>query len=560
MKKLFLFVALASMLAPSAMAQVAINTDGSLPVNSAMLDVKSTTKGLLPPRMTFDQRNAISNPVEGLTVYCTNCNSDGTGAVSIYQGGYWKIFDLICKRPEIATAASNMPFSDKIIWKWNKTAIAQGYKWNTYNNAVTATVLTAADTSITETGLSCSTVYTRYLWAYNACGISPVNTLIQATSQIPFSPAPTAGTHSPSTTQIIWYWNAVPGAAGYKWNTDNEYSTAADRGMSTSKTETDLSCNTTYTRYVWAYNACGYSSATVLAQTTGSSISAPLSGAHVSTATTIVWNWSPVSGASGYRWSNVNNYATASPMGSNTTKTETGLACNTAYARYVWAYNTCGNSLPVTLSKTTNPCCSTPFTINHVAGAVAPVTKSVSYTGVTNIPGEPSKCWITKNLGATQQATAVDDVTEASAGWYWQFNRKQGYKHDGATRTPNTGWISLINEDIDWQTVNDPCTIELGNGWRIPTITEWTNVKVAGSWTNTSGPWNSNLKIHCAGELDKDNGELWARGYLGYIEGSYWSSTNVGAIGGNDLSDKYYCQIREDYKTYGFTIRCLRDY
>jgi hypothetical protein len=37
-------------------AQVGINTDNSTPDGSAMLDVKSTTKGMLIPRMTSDQR------------------------------------------------------------------------------------------------------------------------------------------------------------------------------------------------------------------------------------------------------------------------------------------------------------------------------------------------------------------------------------------------------------------------------------------------------------------------------------------------------------------------
>ncbi|KAF0198565.1 MAG: HepHag repeat-containing protein [Bacteroidetes bacterium] len=50
-------------------AQVAVNTDGSLPDNSSMLDVKSTTQGLLVPRMTSAQRIAIVSPAEGLMVY-----------------------------------------------------------------------------------------------------------------------------------------------------------------------------------------------------------------------------------------------------------------------------------------------------------------------------------------------------------------------------------------------------------------------------------------------------------------------------------------------------------
>jgi len=36
-------------------AQVGINEDGSSPDNSAILDIKSNTKGLLPPRMSISQ-------------------------------------------------------------------------------------------------------------------------------------------------------------------------------------------------------------------------------------------------------------------------------------------------------------------------------------------------------------------------------------------------------------------------------------------------------------------------------------------------------------------------
>jgi len=57
-----------------AMAQVAINSTGDDPHASAMLDVTSTDKGVLIPRMTATQRDAISNPANGLLVYVTDDN------------------------------------------------------------------------------------------------------------------------------------------------------------------------------------------------------------------------------------------------------------------------------------------------------------------------------------------------------------------------------------------------------------------------------------------------------------------------------------------------------
>ena len=51
---------------------VGISVDGSTPDNSAMLDIKSTSSGLLIPRMTLAQRNAISSPAAGLLIYQTD--------------------------------------------------------------------------------------------------------------------------------------------------------------------------------------------------------------------------------------------------------------------------------------------------------------------------------------------------------------------------------------------------------------------------------------------------------------------------------------------------------
>jgi hypothetical protein len=53
---------------------MAINTDGSLPDASAMVDIKSTSKGLLAPRMTTTQQNAIVSPANGLLIFNTTDN------------------------------------------------------------------------------------------------------------------------------------------------------------------------------------------------------------------------------------------------------------------------------------------------------------------------------------------------------------------------------------------------------------------------------------------------------------------------------------------------------
>jgi hypothetical protein len=64
---------------------VAINNDGSNATASAMLDVKSTTKGFMMPRVTSAQRTAIGSPVLGLLVFDTD-----TKTIWTHDGSSWK--------------------------------------------------------------------------------------------------------------------------------------------------------------------------------------------------------------------------------------------------------------------------------------------------------------------------------------------------------------------------------------------------------------------------------------------------------------------------------------
>ena len=54
------------------------------PDNSSILDLSSTTKGFLPPRMTATEAELINSPAEGLMIYST----DGSG-INITSKGWW---------------------------------------------------------------------------------------------------------------------------------------------------------------------------------------------------------------------------------------------------------------------------------------------------------------------------------------------------------------------------------------------------------------------------------------------------------------------------------------
>jgi uncharacterized protein (TIGR02145 family) len=65
-------------------SQVSINKDGSTADASAMLDVKATDAGFLPPRLTELQRIQMDNPADGLVIFNTTTN-----CLNFYYAGNW---------------------------------------------------------------------------------------------------------------------------------------------------------------------------------------------------------------------------------------------------------------------------------------------------------------------------------------------------------------------------------------------------------------------------------------------------------------------------------------
>jgi len=107
---LWVFISIQSLHAQS----VGIGTN--TPDASALLDLSSTTKGLLIPRMTAVQRRAIPTPIPGLLVYQTNADVSSPFSVPgyyIHSGGTWKT--LLDQDDNHWTKSSSRK------WVWNNT-------------------------------------------------------------------------------------------------------------------------------------------------------------------------------------------------------------------------------------------------------------------------------------------------------------------------------------------------------------------------------------------------------------------------------------------------------
>ncbi|RZL13811.1 MAG: hypothetical protein EOO62_07170, partial [Hymenobacter sp.] len=77
--------ALLLLAASSAQAQTGgVGIGTTAPDASAALDIKATNKGLLPPRLSTTQRDAIASPAVGLTIYNTS-----TSALNTWNGTNW---------------------------------------------------------------------------------------------------------------------------------------------------------------------------------------------------------------------------------------------------------------------------------------------------------------------------------------------------------------------------------------------------------------------------------------------------------------------------------------
>jgi hypothetical protein len=175
-------------------AQVGIGT--TTPNTSAKLDVSSTTKGFLPPRMTGAQRDAIANPVAGLLLWCSNCST--SGELQVYNGTSWTNMiggtaSLALSVPTVTTTAissiaiNTASSGGTVTSTGNASITAQGVCWSTTSGGESisgskTTDGTSSPFTSSITGLTASTTYYLKAYATNNVGTAYGNEVSFTTS------------------------------------------------------------------------------------------------------------------------------------------------------------------------------------------------------------------------------------------------------------------------------------------------------------------------------------------------------------------------------------------
>ncbi|MCX6271535.1 MAG: DUF1566 domain-containing protein [Bacteroidetes bacterium] len=180
MKKLSCIVAMLLLFSNAMFAQVGINENGSSPNSKAMLDVSSTTKGFLPPRMTYAQKILIASPPAGLMIWCSNCGT--SGEMQIYNGTSWQSITTSTAQglpgaPTIGTAtvSCNLASVTFIAPVSDGGSPITSYTATSSPGNITGTLNQAGSGTIIVTGLTIGIVYTFTVTATNAIGTGPAS-------------------------------------------------------------------------------------------------------------------------------------------------------------------------------------------------------------------------------------------------------------------------------------------------------------------------------------------------------------------------------------------------
>ncbi len=557
MKKLILFTLCLLGWAFPLSAQVGVNADNSAPDPSAMLDVKSTTRGVLIPRMTNAERDAIENPALGLIIYNTEDKY-----VQLYDGTNWTILipnNCIPVTPD-SIYGNNHPECNAtgIVFSIPRVMFAGSYHWTAYPGAE---IVSGQGTQTITVNFTTQEGHLA-VRAVSGCGNSDYRT-VPIVIAIPATPAAILGNLHPecNATGVVIYVDPVPGATSYHWTISSNASITAGQGTNSITASFGLDGGQVSVR---AQNSCGNSDSITATYSidipaAAGSITGPPSpsmntGGHL-------YFISPVAGATSYLWSVPPDATITSGQGNDSIVVAFGVQPGNVSVTPV---NSCGNGTGATFPVA-------PFQCGDV---VTDGRDMQTYPTVTI----GTQCWMTKNMNIG---------TMISSGYpSHQFPEIiEKYCYNAVVDS-----CSVYGGLYPWDEAMQYCQTEGAQGicpfgWHIATENQWCTL----ANFLDPGTFNCNINLSwqgAAGGALKEAGTLhWASPNTGATNSSGFTALGAGYLDYNYYSIHYALTMMSSSLYYGsdpigfmlnayqagirsstinrygggYSIRCLRD-
>ncbi|NTW31295.1 MAG: fibronectin type III domain-containing protein [Bacteroidetes bacterium] len=457
----------------------AINTTGTAADNSAILDVSSTTQGVLMPRMTTAQINTIASPAIGLIIYNTDCN-----LFVYWNGNAWIASGNIGSVASPGTITGNAtPCQNATGVSYSISIVsgATGYNWTVPAGASIISGQGTVSITVnyaTTNGNVCVT-------AGNTCGTSIASCL--AISLIAPASIPTANTANEiNCSSFSANWTSASGANTYFIDvaTDEGFASLVindqNVGNFTTYSVTGLNCNTTYYYRIRGGASCGNSpnSNTITLNTTAPSIPVTNTASGI-TKSSFSANWASTNCATNYYIDvSSNNSFSSFVSGYNNlnvanvlTYNITGLTCNTTYYYRVRAANICGTSGNSDIINATTSSCET-IAFDAVSGPSQ--TNGGSHTFSHTIGNGTNRILFVSVTVATSRTV--------SSVKYNNVDMHLIRSESAADGTYSIHLYYLLNSELPVGGTYNAVLTYSGSGWTVGAAVSYTGVKQSGTF------------------------------------------------------------------------------
>ena len=501
----------------------------SSPDISSALEIKSTTQGFLPPRMTYVQKLAIVSPATGLIIWCSNCGL--SGEIQVYNGTTWT--NLIGEITSASLPVISLTTAVNSITKTTATSGGnvtsdggaliklRGVCWSTKVNPTAALSTKTIDGtgagvfSSSLTGLSADSTYYVRAYATNSTGTAYGSSITFSTITNHVAPTITtiAATNIAKTTATSGGNVTSDGGAtiivrGVCWSTSVNptiaLNTKTTNGTGTgifSSSLTGLSADSTYYVRAYATNSAGTAY--------GSSIT-------FSTITNYVVPTLSTSAAT-------NVAQTTATSGGNVTSD--GGATITVHG-VCWSTST--NPTIALNTKTTDEIGSTIFTSKLTGLSANTIFYVRAYA--TNSVGTGYGSEVTFKTAATVSSTVTDIdgnvYSEVTIGTQvWMVGNLKTTKYRNGDPIPNvtngTSWAALNTGAYCWYNNDLANKADYGALYNAYSVADTRNIAPIGWHVSTFAEWTTMIKY--LGDEDVAGNKLAEKGTL------HWVSPNNGA-------------------------------